>query len=1251
MKTPPLWHHSARAVWTTSGRTRLVAIALALVALLSSSVVVATPATAATDGATGPGVPIYPAGYGEVWLGAHVPPSGGDDVLFCTQARVYTSAGDAPLSTGIMADDPALAWAIGTYKSSSDNYVVAALAYLVHMRHEEPGTMAGGDVTKVKQLISDATPQVVKDLASRFISEGESQKGPYTAPPAAVDTQTKRTGAIKNVGLLSDSNQWVAGAPFTLTLNGPAVFDATGTNTLSGVTTTYGQTFTWTATGNGSVTYRMSVSALSRVTLTKYNMAGNRQNGLSYGLRNPSYDPVTVEAPPVVFEVVKDFQPLVSTQVHLTRLNKGETQTDAFSVGVAAGDEWTKINGQNITALGDWTAYGPLDERAATSMTIPAGAPVAATGTVNLTGPGTYNYTWTPQASGVYAFVAEVRKSRQGANAQYIRSDARDAYFASSEIFTVRMSPQISTQVVDRHSDDPDYISADRVRVSLPAGDVWLAENGNKLPLRTRVTAYGCYNTPTAPQAGVPAGATVLGTRFLTFTGPGEQTIPAIPRACSGAVTYVAEIRIADQSASMQAALSGNVADWFMLVPETTYARHKITHRSEVREYNVHLGGRAYDDITLGGFPQDHGQWQGIAGWNPDLATATVTVWRRDKPFDTAEVPTDATVFKRVTIPATNGTHQVGYTDADKIQPYQSGYYVFVTCFAGDDRVAPFCSAANDIRETFYVPGENQPWVDMMSTATQNAVAGEGVISDTALVTGQGAPLDGVMNWDVCLSAEQSFADCAQPLHTYSTPVTGSGFYNHPEIPTPSIQDFPPGVLTAYQGWAPTLLDANGIVLDREGFGVAAQTTVIRAKVPDWTSTATKTAESGDVVSDVVTFDGETRSDWTTSWELCWLDENLACPEGTAFTVGKPVQVDPDSDTLQGPEWTVEIPVGTKPGTQLRLGHQPVLRDALGVELRREAWGTEGQVTLVDYPLPTMTSEATPKALIGATTQDTVTIVGPVEAGSRIIWSSCYSNAADGPECRLDATPVVDRPVTDDGTVGLVLPAIALGEQLVVQSPEHTLTYGGLTPDLGLRFSWQPRIIDPDGKVLVQEEAGVPSQTTVVEFPPIELSSQAHHYGVSGTEGDPVPGDQIGDVVRVTGDILPGDEAWVELYAWRTGSTPVCTGEPLAKVTLELHPAISEYDTGLIYTMPAEMPGMTYGFVHTSVSRGVTETSECGLASETVVPTVPQTPAAHGALAVTGAQIGAGVLAVLALFTNGHGLLSRVRQRRNGSAT
>ena len=151
MKTVSVLHPSHARGRTTRRRFSVLAVVVAIVGSLFAGV---TAASAATTGAVGAGISIYPAGYGEVWLGGHTPPAGGDAVLYCTQARVYTSAGDVPLGTSYMADDPALAWVISAYGNSGDNDTQAAIAYLVHMRHEIPGSMAGGNVATVKQLIS-----------------------------------------------------------------------------------------------------------------------------------------------------------------------------------------------------------------------------------------------------------------------------------------------------------------------------------------------------------------------------------------------------------------------------------------------------------------------------------------------------------------------------------------------------------------------------------------------------------------------------------------------------------------------------------------------------------------------------------------------------------------------------------------------------------------------------------------------------------------------------------------------------------------------------------------------------------------------------------------------------------------------------------------------------------------------------------------------------------------------------------------
>lgn len=938
------------------------------------------------------------------------------------------------------------------------------------------------------------------------------------------------------------------------------------------------------------------------------------------------------------FEPEAAFQPVVSTQVSATVLNKGDVLTDQVTVGLAAGDQWVNVNGTPVPLVVRGTLYGPLSTAQATSLSVPAGAPVAAQDSFTVTGPGTTARTWTATASGTYAWVWEVRKADQGANASYVRADAADAYFAPTEQFGVRMTPQVSTAAASRQG-TPGGSLVDQLTVSLPAGDVWPADAaGNPLPLVVRSTAYGPFNTAAAASNTVPAGAPVVGTELATFTGPGTKaTSGTVHSTTPGFYTWVAEVRPADQSPAMAAMLTGPVVDQFMLEPETTSVRNPLTHSSQVREYNVAVGGRAFDQITLSGFPADHGTWSGLGGWGADVPTATVTTYG---PFasapTSAAVPAGAPVLTSTTIPARNGTYNIGYGAGDIINPHQPGYYVVVYFFAGDDRVAPFTSRADDVMETFYVPS-TQAWLDMMSTATQDAVAGQGTMSDTVFVLGSAVPTGSTLTWYRCMWTAQAQPGCDNPVATYSTTVNSSGAYVHPAAPVPTLADLPAGTLTAYVGWAPVLTAPGGQELAREPFGTPSQTTTVRASLPDLASTATAAAGPGDAVTDKVSITGPSRADWTLSWQACWLDADGTCPAGSAFHVGDPVQVDPAVDTYTSPSWTVQVPQGTAPGTVLRLGWVPTLTDGVGAQLWQEAWGVDAQTTVVNYPLPSMTSTATPTAVVGQTTHDTVTVTGPVLEGTRLVWEGCYWISADkngDTACRPDATPIQAAPVGPDGTPGVVLPALAPGQTLVVEGPERELTNGGLLPDPGLRFTWLPRIVSPQGSVLVAESWGITAQTTTVTFPPVTAVTKAY----SNNDRGPWYGDAIGDRVTVTGDPFPGDNVTVRLYAWKTGTDPNCTGKPLAEKSIDLTASQSVYDTGLIYTTPADRTDLTYGFVETTTSRGQQVVSACGIADETVKPTVSPAGSSDGSgsrggagrsgrLASTGA---AGVIATLA---------------------
>ncbi|NTW42400.1 MAG: hypothetical protein HGA44_21415 [Cellulomonadaceae bacterium] len=144
-------------------------------------------------------------------------------------------------------------------------------------------------------------------------------------------------------------------------------------------------------------------------------------------------------------------------------------------------------------------------------------------------------------------------------------------------------------------------------------------------------------------------------------------------------------------------------------------------------------------------------------------------------------------------------------------------------------------------------------------------------------------------------------------------------------------------------------------------------------------------------------------------------------------------------------------------------------------------------------------------------------------------------------------------------------------------------------------------------------------------------------------------GDGLGDRVTVAGDVFAGDTVTVRLYAWPTGSAPVCQGEPLAQTVLELDASTSTYDTGLIYTTPADRSSLTYGFQETTHSRGADVVSECGLAAETVTPRVNPNGSANGGasanLAETGARNVEALFALATLLGVVGGSLTRAREK------
>lgn len=687
MQARPSWH-ARRAT------SALLAAALAVGAGAALLLAPEPPSAAATAPAAG--LSITPAGYGPVQLGPLDGPAGSDEHGYCVQARV-TASGSADTVRGTThAADPQLAAALARHRWSTDDLTQAALGYEVHQRHQRPGTMAGGDVDVVRALLTAATPQAVKDRAAQIMAQAAAEAGPWTGEPGAVAGAGRRTGEIRGIGLRSAAGQPVVGAPFTVTLTGPATLDATGTRTYSGTTTAAPISLGWTATGSGTVTYEIRFPDAWRTTVTILTVDGNRQDQLTYGNR-PGHDPDEITVPGEPFEVVHDFRPQATTTVRDVVVGDGDPLVDVVTFAAAPGDEWVELDGVPVALPADVTWYGPYDQPQPEAAQPPPGAPVAGVERVVADGPGTVTTAGAVHATrpGFYTAVVTIRKADAGPFAPYVRED---------------------------------------------------------------------------------------------FAAP-----------------------------------------WFEEV-ETAVDRFDLVHESQVREYNVVPGGRAFDRITVSGYPDDHGQFGGLGGWAADLGEATVTAYGPlPAPPAGPDVPADAPVHWTDTLAAVNGTFEVGYDDAHPVlAPLRAthpggDYFVFVYAFAGDDRVEAFVSPFDDVREVFYVPGPPDVVVPPSVVTKAQATATIGApIHDVALVTGATDPGDHLV-----FRAYGPQDPAAEPVCDEETllwtseavPVAGAGLYESGSTAAPDSAG------AVY--WVETLLAEDGTVRHTGVCGLPSETTLV----------------------------------------------------------------------------------------------------------------------------------------------------------------------------------------------------------------------------------------------------------------------------------------------------------------------------------------------------------------------------------------------------------------------------------------
>lgn len=284
----------------------------------------------------------------------------------------------------------------------------------------------------------------------------------------------------------------------------------------------------------------------------------------------------------------------------------------------------------------------------------------------------------------------------------------------------------------------------------------WLEVDGAPVPVTYVGKAYRTGDLPAEETENVPAGVEPIATTSLTFNGAGEQsaTVDVPAGVDPGFITWVWSVD-KDSHGENAKYIHANWQDKYGLADETTSRRFPVEVNTAISARETKNGYYFHDDIWVDGFPENHGDWAGSHNFKADVKNMDQSLFFFPEDLEVVEANKDkAELIAKVNVPAKNGFYpSVGSTKFKAKDGNPAGTYVFVTSFAGDDRVAPFTTSVEDKTEQFSVAGEIPT---LKTTATDKAdgdktlpahgsVTIEDKVCYTALKPGKEYVLSGVL--------------------------------------------------------------------------------------------------------------------------------------------------------------------------------------------------------------------------------------------------------------------------------------------------------------------------------------------------------------------------------------------------------------------------------------------------------------------------------------------------------------------------
>ena len=607
------WRDRALKVGAT-----IAAVVLALVATVSAQL----PTHAA--GSWVRGVPI---GGSVGWLGTWIPYSGQPVPGLCIQADAVNPSASIAVTPGELTSQPNLRrpadlsvnvaemayimkkWTPKSLEFSNTDVDAAATGFLAHVNFESSAQGAGKSQQNVDSLLGLA-PESVQERARQMVAEAKAKSivGWEAGEP---ETSDLMYGTIGKFGIKNGNGEYVAGHPFTATLNGPAVFDATGTKTYTGTTaSTPINGIKWHSTGNGKVNYMIKYDNLTAPVLG-FAAPGGANQSVIYDVAKVTSKTVTSPS----WDVIFDFRP------------QGVSNVDTAKV-IDSGSELTD--------------------------------------------------TFTPNA-------------------------------------------------------DPNY------------GDgKWLSIDGTDVPVNYRASVYYVSALVPAEQSEtVPEGAELI--KSVTVKADGPETVITANAGTApkdGFYTWVWEVKADDQDADWSKYIKADFADGYGLADETTSVRHPAQIDSQLSVRDTKAGTYLVDDVFVTGMPSNHPNFEGAAGFKADEKEISHEVLFFPAGLEVTEANRDKAekIGETVTIPAKNGfypsigdTSWIAKTGADG--KLEAGTYVFISTFAGDDRVAPLATSVEDVTEQFTIAPEPGIHTTLMYENKRGPVPGYGTRTLTDVVT------------------------------------------------------------------------------------------------------------------------------------------------------------------------------------------------------------------------------------------------------------------------------------------------------------------------------------------------------------------------------------------------------------------------------------------------------------------------------------------------------------------------------------